>query len=416
MIFLGHTHDYHIFIYRHDFERLNCYYHFLCSGLSDYEPALVISSKNTLEFINFGAVRGVGKRVESLLHCISVEEIIYNKKLQRDTFFPYLRGETDKIENKEGKKIRVILDMNYLLTGMDMANRFAEFQRGIADFCFSKPVTVLSAFFYEYIPQHPGILFPAEKNIKVKISESLTDEIQPDLFKGLRSQAEKIDSLLRHLLVKSSGSVRELLRISREAEGRPEGSAAPPGLSLVPDIIWIADREGVTRFNSKGKENFIGRPFYDICKITPVTFRDILDKFRDKNLEPVRCDSEAVSEGYWLETMIQPLYLKDRFFGILGTTRDISDRKEFITPEEVKETGKEESEEKIDPETLGITQREMEIIKHLLSGLQNKEIGAKLFIAEITVKKHLSNIYQKLNVRNRVELIRLVQGADFWKK
>ena len=56
-------------------------------------------------------------------------------------------------------------------------------------------------------------------------------------------------------------------------------------------------------------------------------------------------------------------------------------------------------------EQFGISNREREIIVCLLEGKNNREIGNRLFIAENTVKKHVFNIYQKLNVRNRVELI-----------
>jgi DNA-binding NarL/FixJ family response regulator len=38
------------------------------------------------------------------------------------------------------------------------------------------------------------------------------------------------------------------------------------------------------------------------------------------------------------------------------------------------------------------------------AGLRNKEIAAKLFIGEGTVKTHLHAIYRKLNVHGRVEL------------
>jgi DNA-binding NarL/FixJ family response regulator len=51
-----------------------------------------------------------------------------------------------------------------------------------------------------------------------------------------------------------------------------------------------------------------------------------------------------------------------------------------------------------------VTQRELEIIRMVASGLRNKEIGDKLFISEGTVKIHLHNIYQKLDVKGRMEL------------
>ena len=57
-----------------------------------------------------------------------------------------------------------------------------------------------------------------------------------------------------------------------------------------------------------------------------------------------------------------------------------------------------------------LTPREMEIVRLVASGLHNKEIAAKLAISEGTVKIHLHNIYEKLNVRGRLELTLYAQG------
>ncbi|MEC8677794.1 MAG: helix-turn-helix transcriptional regulator [Candidatus Margulisiibacteriota bacterium] len=51
-----------------------------------------------------------------------------------------------------------------------------------------------------------------------------------------------------------------------------------------------------------------------------------------------------------------------------------------------------------------ITDREAEIIELVQEGLPNKDISAKLYIEESTVKKHLGNIFKKLNIKNRTEL------------
>jgi DNA-binding NarL/FixJ family response regulator len=53
----------------------------------------------------------------------------------------------------------------------------------------------------------------------------------------------------------------------------------------------------------------------------------------------------------------------------------------------------------------GITDRESEIILHLCKGKSNKVISTELFIEEGTVKAHLQNIYKKLNVKNRTEVV-----------
>jgi DNA-binding NarL/FixJ family response regulator len=56
-----------------------------------------------------------------------------------------------------------------------------------------------------------------------------------------------------------------------------------------------------------------------------------------------------------------------------------------------------------------LTPRELGIVRMVVSGLRNKEIAKKLFISEGTVKIHLHNIYDKLQISSRLELFRYVQ-------
>jgi DNA-binding NarL/FixJ family response regulator len=51
-----------------------------------------------------------------------------------------------------------------------------------------------------------------------------------------------------------------------------------------------------------------------------------------------------------------------------------------------------------------LTPREREVIRHVALGLRNAEVARKLAISEPTVKTHLNNIFQKLGIRDRVEL------------
>ncbi|HEY1173122.1 MAG TPA: response regulator transcription factor [Verrucomicrobiae bacterium] len=50
-----------------------------------------------------------------------------------------------------------------------------------------------------------------------------------------------------------------------------------------------------------------------------------------------------------------------------------------------------------------LSPRELEILQLLGRGLSNKEIGAKLFISEDTVKRHISNLFVKLKVNDRAQ-------------
>jgi DNA-binding CsgD family transcriptional regulator len=56
----------------------------------------------------------------------------------------------------------------------------------------------------------------------------------------------------------------------------------------------------------------------------------------------------------------------------------------------------------------GITRRELEVIGLICEGLKNSEIGEKLFISEYTVENHLRSIYEKMDVKNRINLARKV--------
>jgi DNA-binding NarL/FixJ family response regulator len=52
-----------------------------------------------------------------------------------------------------------------------------------------------------------------------------------------------------------------------------------------------------------------------------------------------------------------------------------------------------------------VTPRELEIIRMIAGGLRNKEIAARLSISEGTVKIHLHNIYEKLQLDGRLALL-----------
>jgi DNA-binding NarL/FixJ family response regulator len=56
-----------------------------------------------------------------------------------------------------------------------------------------------------------------------------------------------------------------------------------------------------------------------------------------------------------------------------------------------------------------LSRREREILRHLAKGLDNKQIAETLFLADQTVKNHISVIYSKLGVHDRVKLAMLAQ-------
>ncbi len=93
----------------------------------------------------------------------------------------------------------------------------------------------------------------------------------------------------------------------------------------------------------------------------------------------LRAIARVHAGGAWLVTA-----------GILGELLRPNRRKE-VAPERKK--------------IAALTQREREVIKLAGCGLKNKQIGERLFISGVTVHHHLTSIYSKLEVKDRVELL-----------
>ncbi len=56
-----------------------------------------------------------------------------------------------------------------------------------------------------------------------------------------------------------------------------------------------------------------------------------------------------------------------------------------------------------DPRLLRLTEREREVLHHLMSGMSNKAIARLLDLQEVTVKAHLRQVFRKLGVTNRTQ-------------
>ena len=54
--------------------------------------------------------------------------------------------------------------------------------------------------------------------------------------------------------------------------------------------------------------------------------------------------------------------------------------------------------------TYGLTPRELEVVQCIVEGCSNKDIARQFTISEETVKRHLSNIFDKTGVSTRLEL------------
>lgn len=68
----------------------------------------------------------------------------------------------------------------------------------------------------------------------------------------------------------------------------------------------------------------------------------------------------------------------------------------------------------IDIDIHTLTERELEILAHVSQGLSNREIAQECCITEGTVKRHMNNIYAKLNVRSRTQAVARAQALKLF--
>ena len=60
-------------------------------------------------------------------------------------------------------------------------------------------------------------------------------------------------------------------------------------------------------------------------------------------------------------------------------------------------------------DALGITPRELEILELIAAGLSNREIAARAFVSENTVKTHSSRVFSKLGAQRRTQAVQLAK-------
>ena len=60
-----------------------------------------------------------------------------------------------------------------------------------------------------------------------------------------------------------------------------------------------------------------------------------------------------------------------------------------------------------------ITEREHEILQHMVKGWDAKRISLELNVSVLTIRKHIANIYQKLHVNSKAQVISLAHKNNW---
>ncbi len=186
--------------------------------------------------------------------------------------------------------------------------------------------------------------------------------------------------------------LRSLLSLVSDIEVVGEVSSGEEAIAAVlatsPDVLLLDMRmprgDGLSVINA----------LRALCKLPPTL---ILTTFDDDAtaLEVVR----AGARGFLLKDVrLEKLVSAVRTLAAGGTLVQPA-----LTARAEKELGM--SERDVATEDTDITEREREVLRLLAAGCSNKEIAKTLFLAEGTVKNHVSNILAKMGVRDRLRAV-----------
>ena len=98
------------------------------------------------------------------------------------------------------------------------------------------------------------------------------------------------------------------------------------------------------------------------------------------------------------------IWLGLRLTGGREVVRETVIVKEVLVPAEVRAPGP-FSPDRVQQKTLGITERELEVLALVASGFSNREIAAQLFVSENTIKTHCARAFDKLGVSRRTQAV-----------
>lgn len=88
---------------------------------------------------------------------------------------------------------------------------------------------------------------------------------------------------------------------------------------------------------------------------------------------------------------------------LLSVLRHVMDGEHYLPPSVIEAA---ERAGDVAHEVKRLTQRERDVLSHLLQGLSNKEIARHLSIEEVTVRLHMRGIFRKLGARNRTQAVK----------
>jgi two-component system NarL family response regulator len=191
----------------------------------------------------------------------------------------------------------------------------------------------------------------------------------------------------------------ESIQVVGEAANGEE--AAQAAASMRPDILIL---------DLKMPSGNAVETLREIAKKSPATKVMILTAFSEE--ENLLGTAQARARGYVLKGVSTPTLIaaiRKVNAGEIWVDKELPGGADFerITKNESLSAGRPANET-----VEALTKRELEILRLVAEGLSNEEIGKKIFISRKTVKTHLRNIFDKLQVHNRFKAALCIMPRD----
>ncbi len=180
-------------------------------------------------------------------------------------------------------------------------------------------------------------------------------------------------------------------------------------LEAIDEFVVLVDPEGKPTYMNPKALRFFGRPFHKIEEIkTDQPFLQVED---GGSLLPIIYEEHVVKKRVAFRVSSGPERTEEKEHPVL----DMEITKVFDKYDDLLGyllIGREVSTLEHFQDRFRLTDRELDIVGCIINGWKTAMIAKNLQISERTVKSHISNIYLKCNVTNRVSLLNLVTGGD----
>ncbi len=431
-----------VFIYGTRRERWSAFSEFLLDGIERGSAAVSVLDGRTARELE-PVLRHAGPAHASPVRFLKAEEFARDPAFLPSNLIESIESAIEKLSPSSAGPIRVVVDMTVFISLFHRTEMLHELHQLFRELAGARSAVLLQGYSSEYLPPDLSATHFSAAALFL-LSDSMRQTAYPGTETyGYPDQAWQLDLALEQLILRGRNNLRAAVTPRRgvgPGMTDPADGVSPRFLHHAVEGYLVMDPALTVIFASPKVRTILGDPTTDFRGVSTV---DLLPAeavhllgaevsvlvLRSRPAQVNGTESGAVArfelalpDGTGRKRIcdwtLKIIGIPPRTYGVLCHIREI-EPEAFGRPtagifasgerhgtEPARGRHSVHRERPLFPGN-GVTQREYQIIGLLMNGMQNKQIAEELGVAQVTVKKHLSNIYQKLNIKNRFELLRM---------